>query len=210
MGQDINQIADINHALDIQAKNQEALLAELTKILGSLEVPESALKTVQTPDFTNTNGITTLELSAKVIYAVLNGKFDRGIKDIRGVAERLDVYRQITGSFEDSLLQYLAGLLKPPAAGRHKGDRLKPHRMDALNSSLVPLAPLIQLLGQVSPEKYMNFRLMYESIGKAIITGEIAEVLEHLKHHNLALKTPDQKPSCKQPEFCLDCSCSCV
>jgi hypothetical protein len=202
MGQEISQLADINHALDLQARNQEALLSELARILGSLEVPEEALKALSRPDFTSPSALAVLQRSANLVYGVLHARFDRGIREMRAVAERLAVLRQATEAFETALLQHLLALLRsvPMAAGRRKGERLKPHRLDAVNAALLPMAPFIQLLGQRAPQRYQEFRVAYEQLAKATITAEMAEIVEFLKQTCLINKTPDEKPSCK-PQF---------
>lgn len=154
---------------------------------------------VTKPDFSTAQAIETSEMAAKVIYGVLRTKFDRGIKDVRAVAERLDAFRAVMSGFEDALLAYLINMLRAPpalAAGKRKSDRLKPHRLDSLNDALKPVSGLIQLLGEMSPQKYVDFRMAYESICKTIVTTEMAEIVEHLKAHNLINKTPDEKPSC--------------
>jgi hypothetical protein len=166
---------------------------------GCLDVPDEALQVASTPDFSGAQAIATAGMAAKAIYGVLHTKFDRGIKDVRAVAERLDVFRSVMGGFEDALLAHLVSLLRAPpalAAGKRKSDRMKPHRLDGLHDALRPVSGLIQLLGEKAPQKYLDFRMAYESIFKSVVTKEMAEIVEHLKAHNLINKTPDEKPSC--------------
>lgn len=197
MGQEISQIAEINQALDVQARNQRALQQELNRILGHLDVPEETLLVLAKPNY-SMGSLKGLEVAARALYAVLHTKFERGIKDIRSVAERLEAFNQVIRAFEDGLLVHLVSLLRNPPigpAGKHR-EHMKPVRINSVNDALRPYSGLIQLLAQRSPQKFADFRTAYESLGKGIVTTEMNELVEHFKAYNLHGKTPDEKPSC--------------
>lgn len=197
MGHEISQIADINAALDLQARNQQALLAELSKIVASIAVPEEVLRVLVSPAFAQAGDLC---LAAEQLYGVLETKFDKGIREIRAVAERLAHFRRVLDNYEDALTGHLVGLLRgspvPMAAGaKRRPERMKLCRLGALDQALLPLAPLIQLQARRAPEKFLAFRSAYEGLAKGTVTREMAEIIEAARAHHLLAKTPDEKPS---------------
>ncbi len=142
--------------------------------------------------------------AAQTVYSVLKTKFERGIKDVRFVAERLDYFRDIAGKFEDALVAHLMNLLQTVptlATGKRKGDGAMPIRLSLLDRTLTPFGPLVQLIGLMNPQKHLQFKMAYESIARTVLTAEMAEIFEWLRTHNLISKTPDEKPSCKNADF---------
>lgn len=201
MSQEIQQLAAINNEMDTQARNQRELLAELDKILDRLALPEEALVLLERAPLDRPEILPEIQQAASLLYEILGAKLERGIREIRGVAERLAFIESAANRFEGRFVGSLRGIILgagQPTRLNRKGrlERMKLGALAGVDQMLLPYAPMIAFLGAKSPQCFLDLKLAYEGEARKVVTAELLEIIEAAKQGHLIRRDPADKAYC--------------
>ncbi|KAH8915864.1 hypothetical protein BT69DRAFT_1229374 [Atractiella rhizophila] len=112
MSDDINHIEGQNRGLQVQTSNQRALVAELDRLLSTVNIPAEDLTILKKEPMESTQSIQRLETSAATLYKALLSTRDMGVGDMVVANERLAEYRERASQFCVRVLEFLAVMFK--------------------------------------------------------------------------------------------------
>lgn len=165
MSQEIQQLATINNEMDTQSRNQRELLAELDKILERLALPDEALVLLEKAPLDNPEILPEIQKAAGMLYVILGAKMEKGIREIRGVAERLAFVEGAALKFEARFVAGIKAILlggSQPTRLNRKGrlERMKLVQLDLVDQMLLPFAPMIAFMAEHSPQCFLDVKLV--------------------------------------------------
>lgn len=164
MSQEIQQLAAINVEMDTQSRNQRELLEELDKILIRLSLPDQALVLLEKAPLDRPEILPQIQEAAGLLYGILGAKMERGIREIRGVAERLAFIEGAASRFEGRFVGGVRGILGAlqPMRLNRKGrlERMKLGGMDVVDQQLMPYAQMISFMASQSPQCFLDLKLV--------------------------------------------------
>ena len=205
MGNEIEQIEELNRGLQIQSNNQVRLLRELDEILEKIEIEPSVLRALEESALESVESIPVVVEAIEQLRRLVGTTFEDGLGGIKGIAERMEFYASFHARFLEKLSGFFVSKFRRFGEsfleGKQQGSLTSPggrRRVLVGHEELIPFLkdyrPLISVLGE--GRRRTQVIQAYQTQMHTVFIKEYSDMMEGIKMNRIYRRSSEDKSHC--------------